>query len=246
MIKLGYSTGGQNLPFSTKERIKLFLSVQSDSIELSYIDAKTFEEKLDAEDIANLKKFKYRAIHAPVLITPDGIYENRKVLFYPAENTKEILDQIIEVADQIQAETILFHPDNITDFAAIEKVFGERLAFENMDSRKEKFNQVKDLQQAYLLAPKAKFVLDVNHIYTMDKSMSLAHDFYDNFKDRLCHYHLSAFGGYHDCFISTGEDIILNGLIDLEIPIIHEGYALKNGLISLKAEHQYILDHLNN
>lgn len=234
------------MPFSLKERIKLFLLLESDSIELSYIDAKKFEEELDEEDIDNLRKFKYRSIHAPVFITPDGIYENRKVLFYPAENTKEILNQIIEVADKIQADTILFHPDNITDFAALEKIFGERLAFENLDSRKEKFNQVKDLRQAYLLAPKAKFVLDVNHIYTMDKTMSLARDFYDNFKDRLCHYHLSAFGGFHDCFISTGEDIILKGLIDLEIPIIHEGNALKNGLISLKAEHQYILNHLNN
>jgi hypothetical protein len=56
---------------------------------------------------------------------------------------------------------------------------------------------------------------------------------------------LSAFGGFHDSFYRTGEDVILKGVTDLTVPIIHEGNVLKGGIESLKTEHQYIIERLD-
>jgi len=245
MIKLGYSLGvGGNPKHSIKERIKILSSVQTYAIELGYVVADRLQEELDDEDIYNIKKFDYISIHAPALVSDIG---GEKIwMRYPSAQGEKAIEQIIKNAEAVKADTILFHPDLVDDSSWLSKKIGSRLAFENMDAKKSFGKTVEDLEKIFTQVPNAKWVCDVNHIYTIDHSMRLTDEFHNNFKDRLCHYHLSGYGGFHDCLYISQEDIILKGIKDFSIPIIHEGRALKDGKDSLSKENQYIMDRLNN
>jgi hypothetical protein len=240
MIKLGYSLGvGPNPKYIRKERIKLLLSFEDEAVELDYVVADRLEEKLDAEDIQRLKKFKYISIHAPALTAEGG-----KWIKYPSNEAEKIINQIISIANEVNVKTIVFHPDLVDDFNWLYEKVGDRLAFENMDLSKSFGKTVQDLERIFREVPNAKWVCDVNHIYTIDVSMELTNNFHQMFHDRLCHYHLSGYGGFHDCLYISQEDIILEGIKDFSVPIIHEGRAIRDGLDSLSKENRYILDIL--
>ena len=76
--------------------------------------------------------------------------------------------------------------------------------------------------------------------------MKLAETFHSAFRDRLCHYHLSGYGGFHDCLHLSQEDIILDGIINHSAPIINEGRAMQDGNESLVKENNYILKRLRS
>lgn len=178
-----------------------------------------------------ISKFKYRSIHMPVL-------NDNNIIHYPDPSIDKWLNVIDIIITEINPHTILFHPDQVDNFNWANKKYGNRLAFENMDSRKSFGKTVEDMSKVFELCPNAKFVLDVNHAYTNDKTMKLADSFYSIFRDRLIHYHLSGFGGFHNALCTTREDIILNGIKSFDIPIVHEGNLLANNL--LKKEFKYI------
>lgn len=240
MVKLGYSLGEPKPKHSLKERIRILLSVETSAVELSYLTANRLEEKLDDEDKERVRQFDYISIHAPALVSK----EPKVRLRYPSAPANAMLDLILEIAAEIGADTILFHPDIVDDFAWLNQKVGKLLAFENMDVQKPFGNNVEDLKTIFAQAPKAKWVCDLNHIYTIDRSMELANEFHQQFKDRLCHYHLSGYGGWHDALHLSREDIILKGIKDFSVPIINEGMALRNGKESLTKEHEYILNRV--
>lgn len=182
-----------------------------------------------------LKKFKYRSIHLPVL--NDG-----KFISYPdpsIEKEMKIIDQFIE---DISPQTVLVHPDQVRDFGWVVNKYGSRLAFENMDSKKKFGKTVEDMEIVFNKCPKAKWVFDLNHIYTNDNSMSLAKDFFARFKNRLTHYHISGYGGFHDALCLSHEDVIIKGLLSLNYPIVDEGNLLSKDV--LREEFNYITERL--
>lgn len=240
MIKLGYSLGESKPKFSLKERIKILMSVETHAVEVSFIVADRLNETLDAEDIENIKQFDSISIHAPAIDTE----KSKKRIRYPGKEGNAMIDQLLVLADTINANFILFHPDAIDDFGWINNKVGTRLALENMDVSKPFGNTVEDLEQAFMQAPDAKWVCDVNHIYTMDKTMKLSEQFHKKLQDKLCYYHLSGFGDWHDALHLSQEDVILDGIKDLSKPIIDEGRALRDGKESLLKENKYILDRL--
>lgn len=240
MIKLGYSLGESRPKFTLKERIKILMSVETAAVEVSYIVAERLQYELDAEDVANIKKFDFISIHAPAIVTNDG----KERIRYSPQRGADIVGQVNAIADRLGADIILFHPDAIEDFVWINKAVGSRLAFENMDKAKSFGKSVEDLEHAFEQAPNAKWVCDVNHIYTIDKTMKLSDAFHRRFQDKLAYYHLSGYGGWHNALHISQEDIILEGIKDLSKPLIDEGQALRDGQESLLKEHKYILDRL--
>ena len=240
MLKLGYSLGGSNSNYSLKEKIKLLLSFEKKAVELSYIIADRFKEKLDAEDIKKLREFKYVSIHAPAKYS-EG---NKKWVRYPGKDGTAIVEKLLYIAEKINANTILFHPDLVDDFKWLDNRVGDLLSFENMDDRKSFGSNVADMEQVFSQASHAKWVCDINHIYTVDHSMKLSEDFHQAFAKKLCHYHISGYGGWHDAFHISQEDIILQGIKDFSVPLINEGNILRDGLKSLKKEDQYLRQRL--
>lgn len=240
MIKLGYSLGEPKPKLSLKERVDILLSVEKYAVEISYIVAGRLKEQLDDEDVSKIRQFKFISIHAPALIS-----ENPKTwLRYPSKEGNLIVDQILDVAQRIHANAILFHPDLVDDFEWLNEKVGDLLVFENMDIQKQFGNTIGDLQTIFMKAPKAKWVCDVNHIYTIDQTMNLSEEFHQNFQNRLAYYHLSGYGGWHDALHISQEDIILRGIKDFSVPIINEGRALRDGKTSLLRENEYILSRL--
>jgi len=246
MIKLGYSSGAGPKPkYTLTERLEILAALELEAMELSFVVASRLEEGLDEETIRLIKKFKYISIHAPSVSKDD---EEREWIKYPTRGTAALLNKIIGIAEVTGAQTIVFHPDLVEDFAWLNNKVGERLAFENMSAEKPFGTTVADLEKVFALAPGAKWVCDANHIYTIDRSMKLADEFHRAFGARLCHYHISGYGKSrlrHDCFYVSQEDIILEGVKDFSVPLINEGGALTDGANSLNQENKYILDRLN-
>jgi hypothetical protein len=245
MIKLGYSIG-DNIPgLPLSEQVKILSSIEKDAVEVGYVIAKRLKIKQNKETIDLLRSFNYVSVHAPALVSDNKDKTSREWIDYPSSHGEEIVEQILEIADLIDADTILFHPDLVEDFDWLSKKVGDRLAFENMDDRKKFGKTVEDMEKVFEKVPNAKWVCDVNHIYTNDRTMKSSEEFHKAFADRLCHYHISGYGDFHDCFYRSKEDIILTGIKDLSIPLINEGIALREGEISLRKEHDYILTRLD-
>ena len=241
MIKLGYSLGGSKPKHpSLRERINILLSVENHAVELSYIDSTRLQEKLDNDDIEKMKKFKFISIHTPTILSKT----NKKFIRYPSKEGNAFIDKILKIAKKINANIILFHPDLIDDFEWLNNKIGNHLAFENMDAGKSFGKTIIDLKKVFSKSPQAKWVCDVNHIYTIDQSMKLSEEYHKNFADRLSYYHLSGYGGGHNPLYISQEDIILKGIKNFSVPIINEGGALKDGRESLLKENKYILDRL--
>ena len=211
------------------KNIKTSLNFSDEAVELALQDLSRVGNNREVNNL--IKSFKYISIHMPVI-------KNNLFISYPDLSIETEISSIDEIIDAISPHTILFHPDLINDFEWVRSKYGSRLAFENMDSRKNFGKTVEDMINVFEMCPDAKFVLDVNHIYTNDKTMKLANDFYLAFKDRLTHYHLSGYGGFHDALCKTHEDIILKGIESFDYPIIHEGNLLQMNI--LKEEFEYI------
>lgn len=227
MIKLGYSTGGKS-KISLKKRVKKILDVEDFAIEVSFIAPDRLKEKISDKTIDLIKNFKYVSVHAPA-----------REVAYPSKKDAWVIKSLKEIVQRIKPHTVLFHPNNILDFDWLNNEFGSLVSFENMDKRKKFGKTVKDLKQVFKKSPQAKFVFDINHLYTVNSKIDLVGKFHAQFGKRLCHYHLSAYGGWHTCFCLTNEDFLLKRIIDFSKPIIHEGSVIDKNLI--EKENEYIL-----
>lgn len=214
--------------------IETALRFSDEAIELSL--TKTSKVVYDVNVSVLLKKFKYRSVHLPVLKNGD------EFISYPDDSIEKeikIIDQFIE---EISPNTVLVHPDQIRDFEWATRKYGPLLAFENMDVRKKFGKTVEDMEFVFNKCPEAKWVFDLNHIYTNDNSMDLAVKFFTKFKNRLTHYHISGYGGFHDALCLSQEDVIIKGLLSLDYPIIDEGRLLPKGV--LEKEFDYIVERI--
>jgi len=217
------------------EYLTATLDFSNEAIELSLVSTDRVFYDQTVADL--LKKFKYRSIHLPVLDV------DRKVISYPDPKIINELNIIDRYIIEISPNTVLVHPDQINDLDWLTQKYGKLLAFENLDAKKSFGKTVADLESIFKKCPDAKLVLDLNHIYTNDQSMILAADFFQTFKSRLCHFHLSGYGGFHDALCLSQENVIVKGLISLDYPIIDEGNLMERDL--LKPEYDYLCELLS-
>ena len=214
--------------------LETVLGFSNEAIELSL--TKTSKLVYDTRISELLKKFKYKSVHLPVLKDGD------EVIYYPDDSIKtwiKIIDQYIE---DICPDTVLVHPDQVRDFKWLTRKYGCALALENLDARKKFGKTIEDMESVFKECPGAKWVFDLNHIYTNDRSMGLATEFFDKFQNRLAHYHISGYGGFHDALCLSREDVIIKGLLSLDYPVIDEGNLLQKGV--LEKEFNYITERL--
>lgn len=213
-----------------------FGEVSSDACEISTL----LESQLDIvlKDLDKLsffpRTFKYKSLHAPAV----------DLVYAPYMDIK-LIEKLNIVISELKIDLILFHPDVVADIPWLIKQFKINIAFENMDVKKKFGTSVSDLKKVFKQAPSAFWVFDVNHAYSIDPTMNLAKDLFDNFKDRLAHYHLSGYKGFHCCLSESNEIDILLGIQDLSKPIIHEGGAGKNKELLIQ-EHNYVINYFNS
>lgn len=239
-MKLKFGPGIGNDTFSTEDwfnNLQKALDFSDEAAELSLTDSN--EVEYDSMVCKLFRRFKYRSIHLPVVTLTKGVKDFLKYPDIKHETFLKLIDKIIEDTDP---DTILVHPDQVNDFQYFNLRYGDKLAFENMDSRKDFGKTVEDMKKVFQLSPQAKWVFDVNHIYTNDETMALSNNFYSELKEKIAHYHLSGFGGFHDALSISQEDIILEGIKSIEKPIIDEGDLIKKNV--LQSEYLYVKDRL--
>lgn len=225
---IGFSTGAlYKSKLSLKETLALYKELDCRAVELNYIRI----EDLLAVDIADfpvekLSSFKWVSLHAPV-----------KIKYGATDSpTQEIFAKIEEIHKIRPLNLVVFHPETVVDFEPFKNV-GFPVAFENMDNRKENHRSAEDLIRTLSLSENFRFVLDVNHVYTNDKTMKLANELYKLAGHRLSEIHLSGYSTYHEPLHATRQLQIVRAIRDFETPIIIESVLSPE---TLRAELQYI------
>jgi len=93
---------------------------------------------------------------------------------------------------------IILHPDTIYD---VQKwmPFGNQLAIENMDRRKDIGRSAEELSYWFDRLPKARLCLDLAHAHQFDRTMTEAFRILKAFGDRVCQLHVSELdsNGHH-------------------------------------------------
>lgn len=236
MSKIGFSFGSPSI-ITRLELLSTLLALSDAAIEIGFVDLDRLKTGLSEEEIYYLREFKYISLHAPA-ISIDRLRGEKRQVLYSKANANYVIELILKICNQLEIDTVLFHPDTVQDFQWLNAEFGEILAFENMDKKKAFGKTLSDMRKVYDLCPHAKWVCDVNHLFTIDQSMELSKYFHRDLEERLCHYHVSAYGGFHATFSDYPDDkIILNGIKNASVPIIHEGGAVKKDLDYLRNEY---------
>ena len=242
VVQLGFPSGYFSNLEQLLGRLALFKELGCPIVELHLDDMERVELILQhlSKVTAALASFDLVSLHA----------SNERFCFDSSGRTPEILKKLDEIVSLIRPWIVVVHPDLIDDPA----VLTERtwpIGLENMDWRKLTGRFADELDYWFKQLPEAAMVLDVNHVYTNDRTMALAHTLWDRFHDRIRHIHISGFidgQNPHVPFYSSDCDVIIESLPTRDLPMILE---LEIGMSKLspadiKQEYEYVLAKLRS
>lgn len=178
----------------------------------------------------DLKGFKYVSLHAPTV----------KIRYKNDTSTHKLLSKLSEICRVLPIKLVVFHPD-VVDCWEIFSEYQIPYAFENLDIRK-CFGQTVDEMETVFQRLDCKFVLDLNHCFTIDPTMQIAEKMIKKFGDRLSEIHLSGYTSYHDLLYKTRQIEIMNPLKGINVPIILESCC--NNLTDLQKEYDFVSSYL--
>jgi len=177
---------------------------------------------------------EYRSLHIPD--------------FNPNEDASAQSFMAKKIAIKRAAYTIVIHPLKVNGEYPIEyyqmlsdaKGAQIHIAVENMDKTKQSGVLVEDLEKL-TQRHGLYFVLDVQHAYEQDFSMSYARDLFNTTRDRLVHFHVSGeVGNCQHCLLHRARNVkpiveFLGWAFDLlngqNCPIVLEGeYRIANDI----------------
>ena len=150
--------------------------------------------------------------------------------------TDKIFECIRYIHQQCPVSYVVVHPDTVHDFSVFEKL-GIPIAFENMDWRKGSHKTPAEMQELLDREPDAGMVLDVNHIYTNDRTMESVDDFYRLCGDRIVGIHVSGFETLHEPLYRTQQQNIVVAIKNVSVPIIIESQLQQPEEIELEVEY---------
>ena len=229
---LGFSTGAlykTQIPQISREAVRLIKDLSCQALELGG-QRKDRIPALNDLKPADVADFSFLSLHT----ADDVIYGDNA-------ETKEMLDAIQRAHDRLKFDNIIIHPDKIESWEIFQH-YSLPLAIENMDHRKSMGRTIDDIEKILNFNQNFKLVLDLNHCYCNDKTMGLAQDFYQKFKDKIVQIHLSGFIELHDPLYRSQQKEILDAVPDKNLPIIIE--STLNDVSELKLEYEYIKNYL--
>ena len=225
-INLGFSPRTLPTTPSTNEPFTIVRSLGYDTVELVFVNFQRIKDGwLDEILVEDLIGFKYVSLHAP------------KFNYGKNDDTKFIFEKIGKINKIRKLDTVVFHPDPIEDFNVFKNVKFS-VSFENMGDKKLSHQKPEDFDKIFSSSDKYRLVLDVNHIYTNDKSMNLVKGFYKKFGGRISQFHVSGYTGYHDPLFKTGQVEIVKAISDFNTPMIIESVISAE---DLEEERNYII-----
>ena len=228
--KIGFSHGALHKVADKylESTINVYKKCSNDVIE---VFVKDFNEADKLLKIAPyIKNFLYRSIHLPTDIN-----------YKKDEQIVKLLDSAVAFYKEINADYILIHPDRVDNWEIFDK-YKVSWAVENMDKGKKGYKTVEEFISFFDKKPSWKLVLDLNHCYTNDKTMKLADDMIENFKDRIVRIHLSGCKEDHDPIFQTKQNFILDYCNKVDVPIVIE--SIFDNVDDVKKEYNYIKKYL--
>lgn len=231
---IGFSTGflykDKEHDHVSLETVNLVRSLGCNAIEFMTRDMDHLKRILNNIGRENLTGFEFVSLHAPEVIF-------RETLTQSVEGLK-IIQAIYE---KIKLNNVVVHPDEVNNWDIFSQ-FSFPLAIENMDDRKNSHRNIKDMQEA-LQVSGAKMVLDLNHCFVNDQTMKLAHDFFDEFENKINEIHLSG-ENFHEPLFQTKTREIQDVIFNINLPIIIESGCDNIG--DAKKEFDYVKNCLNS
>lgn len=243
---LGFGTGClyKNLEPVSTEAIKMIRSSGCNAIELCAIRVERLKQ-LDNIGVKDLSGFSHVSLHAP-----DTIYKDDT-------KTHDILERIQRKHRQLRFKVVVLCPDFIEDWHVFDK-YDIPIAFENTDLRTHFGNSINDMREV-LKNPKFNMVLDLTHVYTVDKDMDLARKFSTNFASRIAEIHLSGYyihgsdeQQHYPIHISKQKEILKSVLLDVPIiiesvwpKITNDGDPNSYLVKEIKKEYEYVYQNLD-
>ncbi len=204
--------------------LDLFLNLGCSAIELPARNYERIDQILQLPQ-DSLSAFSYTSLHLPA-----------EMSYYDEGEMDDLVDLLYRCHDRFEFNTLVLHPDVIDDWEAIVNL-DLPIAIENSDWRKDVFKEYDDLYDLFQRYPKFNMVLDINHCYTNDSSLESARRFYEEFKDRIVHVHLSGFSELHEPLFATRQDEII-AATPREYPIIIE--SVVSSIKEVEKEFLYI------
>lgn len=228
-LKIGFSTGCFYRELSVKEALKFLKDFGIDVAEFKIGTIDDIKNgKIDTLSKEDLAGFRYLSLHAPVVN-----YGNN-------DDTKIVFKKINELHKIRKLDMVVFHPDTVEDFSVFENLKFP-VGFENMDNRKKTHRIVGDMENL-LKNKNFDFVLDVNHIYSNDRSLKLGKEFYSKLGNRIKEIHLSGYKELHDPLFETKQREIIDIIQDFDIPIINESTMYT---ADIKKEWDYMVNEID-
>lgn len=232
-MKIGFSTGDLlETDFPLQKALDNLRSIGANAIELK-IGFK-YEKFLREIDNLDFSGFEVISVHGP------KFSRDRNII------PKDVIDAIGRINEKISLDWVVFHPDEILDWEIFRNC-NFNVAIENNDWRKKIGKNVEDLEEIFSKND-IKFILDVNHCFTNDRTMQLAERMKMSFQNRLCGVHLSGFETEtrdHEPMYPTKQKEMLR-VVPINLPVIIESFrSAYRDLDEAKKELQYILENLN-
>jgi sugar phosphate isomerase/epimerase len=217
-MKLGFSTSSfYRIPeIDTKRAVAVFRELGCEVIELSASELERIEwlDEVRREDIED---FSFVSVHAPDQLAMEKLSLSEQ---------KKVLDALEHLHKKLNFQAVVFHPDPWLGDFSILKQYDFPVSIENMDQRHSAGTTVENMRH---ILDKGDFriALDLNHCYTHDETMKLAHDFYEAFQGNISHFHLSDFhnfqeGQRHQSFFRMKHNRIFENIPDKNLPVLLE------------------------
>ena len=221
---LGFSTG---CLYKTHERVSketfdVFRKIGCNAIEVTCKDKEAIKKLIKEISPSDLLGFSYVSLHAPNVCDI------------------ETLNLLQEAQKIFNFETIVLHPEEVENWDIFRK-FNLPFTIENMDWRKEIGKSVESMEDIFSKLD-VHMVLDINHCFTVDRSMQLAQNMFEKFHARISELHLSGFENFHEPLFRTKQMEIINAIPGKNIPIIIESGC--ETVEDVKAEFAFIKSFL--
>jgi len=150
------------------------------------------------------------------------------------------LDTIQGFHDKLRFDAVTIHPNEIRNWNDL-KSYNMPFSIENMDNRKTIGRTLESMKEI-MSKGDYKMTLDINHCYVNDPTLKLAEDLWDEFKDRISHFHLSGYKERHDPLVATNQTKFIDFVKDKDRPIIIESVCKDKD--QAKKEFNFIVDYL--
>lgn len=185
-------------------------------IELSFArPADLLAFNINKKNLKNLRELRFNSIHAPW----------KEIVYGDNTLSRKVLKTISELFKEIKAKNVVFHKDQVEEFAPI-KVADFIVSIENNDWRKPE-HSIEDIERLFNKNKGFKFTFDFAHALSVSSTDILR--YVQCFRSRLIEIHLSIIdkaSEKHD-FLHKYDDTeirkLLQSLKDFSAPIVLEG-----------------------